>query len=248
MNSILKTYPNSPSSRRIDELELRAVLQALETLPIIEPGARIRLHCDNTTAVAYVNNMGGRIQRLDRIATRIWQLLESGDAFMTAVYIPTQENPADALTRGVTSRKRMLDTEVQLNPRIAQELLSTGPFQPAVDWFASESNAQLPRFYVWETMPTAAAEGVNAFMFHWGNFPGYMFPPFSLLPRVIRKIQDDKARVLLIHPRWPGALWAPSLPQITVRQQELEQSTDVLRYPHHPNLRHPMTDLRLMAS
>jgi hypothetical protein len=220
----------------------------LEALPIVNPGARIRLNCDNTTAVAYVNNMGGRIKRLDRVATRIWELLERGQAYMTAVYVPTDENPADALTRGVTSRKRMLDTEVQINPRIIREIVHSGPFLPQIDWFASDVNAQFPRFYVWQPQTRTAAEGVNAFLFHWGNTPGYMFPPFALLPRIIRKIRDDKAKVLLIHPRWPGALWAPSLPQMTLRRQELEQSTDVLRYPHHPNLRHPMTDLRLVAS
>ncbi len=46
--------------RRIDELELRAVLQALETMPIASDGQRILLRCDNTTAVAYLNNMGGQ--------------------------------------------------------------------------------------------------------------------------------------------------------------------------------------------
>lgn len=167
---------------------------------------------------------------------------------MTAVYIPTDENPADALTRGVTSRKRMLDTEVQLNPTIVRPLLNNGPFLPRIDWFASDINHQLPRFYVWHAEPQTAAEGANAFMFNWGLEPGYIFPPFSLLPRIIRKIRDDKAKVLLIHPRWPGALWYPSLPEITIMQQEISPSADVLRYPNHPDLRHPMTDLRLVAS
>ncbi len=85
--------------RHIDELELRAVLQALETLPIVSPNQRILLCCDNTTAVAYVNNMGGRIYRLNRVARQIWLLLEQANAFMQAVYIPTGDNPADALTQ-----------------------------------------------------------------------------------------------------------------------------------------------------
>ncbi len=37
---------------------------------------------------------------------------------MQAVYIPTGKNPADELTRGVTSRQCMLDTEVQLSSRV----------------------------------------------------------------------------------------------------------------------------------
>jgi hypothetical protein len=235
-------------NRRIDELELRAVLQAIETLPLLQTGARIRLLCDNTTAVAYVNGMGGRIPRLDWVARAIWKRLEENNAFMTAVYIPTAENPADALTRGVTSRKRMLDTEVQLNPSIAQQLFASGPFHPQVDWFASNANYQLSRFYTWKPESQTVAEGHNAFSFYWGKDPGYIFPPFALLPRIVRKIRDDKARVLLIHPKWPGALWYPSLPEITIMQQNIDPSANVLRYPDHPDLRHPMTDLRLVAS
>jgi hypothetical protein len=75
-----------------------------------------------------------------------------------------------------------------------------------------------------------------------------MFPPFSLIPRIIRKIKDDQAKVLLIHPRWPGALWYPDLEAIMLMQHSISPSADVLRYPDHPDLRHPMTDLRLQAS
>jgi hypothetical protein len=83
--------------RRIDELELRAVLQALESMPIATTGQRVLLRCDNTTAVAYVNNMEGRIFRLNRVARKIWRLLESTGAFMKAVYIPTDETPPTPL-------------------------------------------------------------------------------------------------------------------------------------------------------
>jgi hypothetical protein len=235
--------------RHIDELELRAVLQALESFPqLLAHQHRILLRCDNTTAVAYINNMGGRVFRLNRVAQKIWRLLEESGSFMQAVYIPTEENPADALTRGVTSRHRMLDTEVQLNPSLVRDLCHKGPFVPQVDWFASDENHQLPRFYTWHAQARSNAEGVNAFMFDWGIAPGYIFPPFSLLPRIIRKIKDDKAKVLLVHPRWPGALWFPSINEITVTRDSIPQSADVLRYPNHPDLRHPMTDLQLQAS
>jgi hypothetical protein len=234
--------------RRIDELELRAVLQAIKTLPLLQPGARIRLQCDNTTAIAYVNNMGGRVPRLNSVAAEIWRRLEATGTFMTAVYIPTDENPADALTQGVTSRKRMMDTEVQLNPQILLELFQHGPFRPKIDWFASDVNYQLPSFYVWHAEPRTSAEGINAFAFDWGKEPGYIFPPFALLPRIIRKIKHDGAKILLIHPQWPGALWYLSLPEITLTQQLINPSADVLRYPSHPDLRHSMTDLRLQLS
>jgi hypothetical protein len=97
------------------------------------------------------------------------------------------------------------DIEVQLNPSVFRRLFRLGPFQPSIDWFASASkNAQLTRFYSWSDTSMSSAEGFDAFSFYWGNEYGYMLPPFNLLPCVIRKIRQDGARVLLIHPQWPG--------------------------------------------
>jgi hypothetical protein len=179
LNEVHGAWEND--ERRIDELELRAVLQAIETFPILTAGQRILLECDNTTAVAYVNNMGGRIFRLNRVAKKIWDRLEAAGAFMKAVYIATGENPADALTRGVTSRKRMLDTEVQLNPTIFHSIHTAGPFVPVVDWFASDSNHQLPQFFVWHhtsqtgLMLSRCLGRINQDMFfhRFPSFPGF---------------------------------------------------------------------------
>jgi hypothetical protein len=233
---------------RIDELELHAVLVALQTFKIAQRHKVILARCDNTVAVAYINHMGGRIPRLNRIAKKIWEELEQHDAFMVATYIPTHDNPADELTRGVVSKFQTRDIEVQLNPCTFRWLCTRGPFTPVIDWFASSQNAQLPRFYSWSDTSKSAAEGFDAFSFGWSDEVGYMFPPFNLLPRILSKIRQDRARVLLIHPVWPGALWAPSLNEITVTREILAQSADLLRYPASPNLRHPMTDLRLAAS
>jgi hypothetical protein len=192
--------------------------------------------------------MGGRIFRVNRVAKRIWEKLEEAGSFMQAVYIAMGDNPADALTRGITSRKRMLDTEVQLNPLIFQTIYAVGPFVPTVDWFASDVNHQLPEFYVWHHQSQTAAKGFDAFTVSWTSKPGYVFPLFSLIPRILRKVQDEQAQVLLLHPNWPGALWYPSLQEITVMRKSIPLSADVLRYPDHPDLRHPMTDLQLQAS
>jgi hypothetical protein len=233
---------------RIDELELQAVLFALQTFPVFQQHQVISIRCDNTVAVAYLNHMGGRIARLNSIAKRIWNLLESNNAFIVATYIPTDVNPADELTRGLVSKAQVRDIEVQLHPQVFSELFYQGPFKPKIDWFASSQNHQLPRFYAWSEVSRSTAEGFDAFSFFWGDECGYMFPPFSLLTRVISKIRRDGARVLLIHPQWPGALWAPSLDEITRTRKHLEPTADLLRYPENPGLRHPMTDLRLTAS
>jgi hypothetical protein len=140
----------------------------------------------------------------------------------------------------------LLNCEVQLNPDVFQWLVKQGPIRPQVDLFASNVNTQLPRFYSWK--PDSAAEGTDAFDFCWNHACGYAYPPFVLIPRVLRKIYEDKAVVILIHPDWPGALWAPDLLWLTTHSVPLPVTADLLRYPNCPGLRHPMKDLRLIAS
>jgi hypothetical protein len=156
--------------------------------------------------------MGGNVQRLHCIARQIWELLEEHDAFLTAVYVASAANIADQYTRGFThATTHLFDLEVQLNPAVFRDLILTqGPFTPCFDWFASCFNSQLPRFCAWQE-GLEGAELVDAFAHDWSMFPGYMFPPFGLLPKVLRKVCDDKAKIVIVHPDWPGALWKPLL-------------------------------------
>jgi hypothetical protein len=168
--------------------------------------------CDNTVAIAYVNHMGGNVGRLHFIARQIWDLLEQHDAFLTAVYVPSEANIADQYTRGFApTTKRFFDLEVQLNPTVFREMIqNAGPFQPRFDWFASCFNTQLPRFCAWQE-GLEGAELIDAFVHPWGAIPGYMFPPFGLLPKVLKKVCDERAEMVIVHPDWPGALWRPLL-------------------------------------
>ena len=75
-----------------------------------------------------------------------------------------------------------------------------------------------------------------------------MFPPFALIPRVIRKVIQDGAKVLLVHPNWKGAMWAPELQHLTVHRLNLQQNPKLLRYPNRPGFRHPFRSLTLSAS
>jgi hypothetical protein len=183
--------------------------------------------------MAYIKNMGGRVDRLDRVAKQIWSELESRELFMIPSYVNTCENPADALTRGITSKKHLLDCEVQWNPSVFKWLIQRGPFCPEVDWFATRVNAQLPRFYAWKS--DQSAEGIDAFDFSWEDLLGYIFPPFVLIPRIVRKVIEDKAWVLLIHRLARSFVGPRSSPAREVLHQ-VASSADLLRYPNQPNL------------
>ena len=45
----------------------------------------------------------------------------------------------------------------------------------------------------------------------------YAFPPFSLTPRVLKKIQDEKATLLLITPAWHTQAWYPWALQLSIK-------------------------------
>jgi hypothetical protein len=103
----------------IDELELATILVALEILPVLTLNANLRVFCDNTVAIAYVNHLGGKVPRLNAVARRIWDLLETQNAFLTATYVASADNIADQYTRGFSAKtRRFFDLQVQLDPAV----------------------------------------------------------------------------------------------------------------------------------
>ena len=57
----------------------------------------------------------------------------------------------------------------------------------------------------WKPEPEAFA--VDAFSINWSHHFSYIFPPFSLLTKVIKKICWDQATGILLFPAWSLQLW-----------------------------------------
>ena len=64
------------------------------------------------------------------------------------------------------------------------------------DLFASRLNYQISSYCSWHGDPNSAH--VDAFTMNWSSINFYAFPPFSLLPRCLQKISQDKAQGILI--------------------------------------------------
>jgi hypothetical protein len=73
----------------------------------------------------------------------------------------------------------------------------------SIDWFASEHNAKLPRFYSKFWNPSSL--GVDAFTVNWTNEFGLFVPPFYLIHRVLNKMCLDQAKGILVVPVWKSA-------------------------------------------
>ena len=185
----------------INVLEFRAVLLSLQSfLPYLRRQA-VLIRTDNVTVAAYINKQGGtHSRRLNTIALELWEWCNREGITPVASHIPGQENLiADFLSRG-----RVLPSEWTLHPTVMRELIRVaGPL--SVDLFASALNARLP-IYCARTQDPAAWK-IDAFALRWTGIKAYAFPPFTLIPRVLRKIREDQAWVVLIAPRWPKRSW-----------------------------------------
>ncbi|XP_060565226.1 uncharacterized protein LOC132724391, partial [Ruditapes philippinarum] len=72
----------------------------------------------------------------------------------------------------------------------------------SVDWFASEHNAKLVKFYSRFWSPSSS--GVDAFTENWGFEFGLFVLPITLIGKVIRKMSADQAVGVLVVNRLLG--------------------------------------------
>ena len=85
---------------------------------------------------------------------------------------------------------------------------------PVVDLFASAINKQMPQYVSWKPDPLAWA--IDAFTISWKNLNFYAFPPFSIVPIVLQKLQQDQATGICILPNWPTQAWFPVMLQLLI--------------------------------
>ena len=186
----------------INILELLAINFGLRALLDDSHDTHIQIQSDNTTAIAYITEMGGcHSQECDSVARDIWEWAITRRNWLSASFIPGKQNAsADQL-----SRKFNAVTECRLNPLLFIQI-STVFGTPSVDLFASRINHQLETYVSWRPDPGAAY--IDAFTIDWKRFSnGFAFPPFCLITRCLQKIVQDRATIILVVPLWPTQAW-----------------------------------------
>lgn len=196
-------WSNTELEEHINSLELRAAFFGLKIYAKEYQNCEILLRIDNTTAIAYINRMGGiQYPHLTKISREIWQWCEQRQLFIFASYISSKENySADA-----ESRRIHADVEWQLS-NVAFKTICEKFSKPEIDLFASRLNNKCPKFISWHRDPEAFT--VDAFTISWHGYLFYAFPPFCLILRVIQKIIHDKATGIVVVPWWPTQPWFP---------------------------------------
>lgn len=217
----------------INVLELKAIYFGLKTL-WNGSSEILRVFTDNTTALAYVNKKGGiRSQECNDVAKEIWAFCEENNLMITAQHIPGVDNVlADFRSRNFSDSLEWTLKSRHFN-RICQRL-----GVPSVDLFATRLNAKCEKFVSWQ--PDPEAWKFDAFSFHWGQgLLYYAFPPFSLIARVLQKLENDqrqekrgpKAQLILVTPNWPSQPFYPILKRKAYKTLLFRKDTN-LENPH----------------
>lgn len=189
----------------INHLELLAAFFALKCFANDLKNCEILLRIDNTTAISYINRMGGvQFPSLSDLAKLIWKWCETRRLWVFASYIKSKDN-TDA---DFESRCNKIDTEWELCHAAFQEIVKSFG-SPHIDLFASRTNAKCKDYVSWHRDPFAY--NIDAFTIRWTPHFFYAFPPFCLLTKVIQKIKNDRATGIVVYPVWPSQPWYPLL-------------------------------------
>ena len=87
------------------------------------------------------------------------------------------------------------------------------------------------------------------FLFAGGNYKPYIFPPFSLLDRILTKLKvEEVPDALVIAPRWPTAHWYPPLLHLLVQRPILLPQWDELLTLPQEDFLHPLKDVMRLAA
>jgi len=236
-------WTTTETTNHINILELQAAFFALKSFCSHTYNTHIQLQIDNTTAVSYINNMGGsKSLQLNDLAIEVWEWCIQHHIWVSAVHI------AGKLNIGADNRSRHFSdkNEWMLNRNVFRDILSIYP-ELNIDLFATRLNNQLKMYCSWKPDPGCAY--VDALSINWTNFKFYAFPPFSLIrPKCVQKINQDKAKGILIIPLWPTQTWFPLVLQLLYDQPWiLKPSNSLLQHVYHREP-HPLHQkLRLMV-
>ena len=220
----------------INVKEMIAILYALRSLVDIFKNQHVRVLCDNTTAVQTINKMGTtKSKACNDMVKGIWEFCIKHNIFITCTHIPGKEN----IIADQESRKEYRQGEWMLHKRFFHDALRIFQFQPNIDCFATRINAQLPTYV--SRYPDPYASQVDAFSFNWADYKPYIFPPFSVINRVLQKIRVDKTLALCVLPEWKTQAWWPQLQEMMVQEPlVLKPGPQVLVLPNKKGELHPL--------
>ncbi|XP_058810379.1 uncharacterized protein LOC131675418 [Phymastichus coffea] len=185
--------------------ELYAVYASLQEFPQELRNAHILVQSDNRTLVAYINKEGGTrsIELLD-LTFHVLQLDDSMNVTLTAAYLPGRYNGiADRLSRKkpIPEWHLLIETRNKIFKKWGT---------PEIDLFASKRSMVVDR-YVSLNPKDHRALFIDAFSKTWKFKLVWVFPPPSLIPRVLAHLNKCQGNYVIIAPMWNQTFWMSNL-------------------------------------
>ena len=228
--SALNYFSVTEQGFHINVKELLAIKYSLRCFQDKVCGKHVLIQCDNTTAIKYVKDMGGTGHGLmNQIAKDLWTWCEQNQIWLSITHIAGVLNSeADSASRTEYNPR----TEWALKQNVFDSIVrKMGPVD--IDLFASNLNNKLPRYVSWVRDPYS--EHVDAFTLNWTGLNVYIFPPFSLMSRVVQKLLHEPVRnAVIIIPDWKTQPWYPLI---------TERATKIINLPRR-SVYQPVVNLK----
>ncbi len=181
---------------------------------------------DSKSVVSYINHHGGLVlKQLCTLANDLLVWAQTNLCSLKATHVLGKLNQgADMLSRNNVSSE-----EWTLHPLAVEKIWEVFG-RARVDLFASEDNSHCPIFFTTST---------DALAHEWPSLPLYAFPPVALLPQVLRRVREQRHKLILITPLWRNQPWVLELFQllkaapgpIPLRRDLLSQANGTIWHP-----------------
>ena len=131
----------------------------------------------------------------------------------------------NVLTDSLYRPNQILGSEWILKTEVFQDLCKRWPV--SIDLFATSLNHQCCPYF-------SPFHDPNALLQNWNGWQAYAFPPWSLIPAMLKKLCLSSGVLLtFIAPYWPQSPWFPELRDLVVDNPILlPWSRALLRQPH----------------
>ena len=176
----------------INVRELLAIERALLWFAPQICGSSVAIFADNATAVAYLRNQGETHSLLlNSIAQRILRWAESLPVLLSPQLIMGRHN---VLTDSLSRPNQVQGSEWTLKLEVFQELRRRWPV--SIDLFTTSLNHRCSLYF--SPFHDRSALGTNALLKNWYGWQAYAFPPWSLIPAVLKKLRSSSGVLLTI--------------------------------------------------
>ena len=180
---LIAAWSHQEATLHINCLELLAATLAVQSFTKHKCKISVLLRIDNTTAVAYINHMGGTVSKeLFNLTKNLWMWCLERNIHITAQHLTGTQN----IVADVESRSQIDRTDWKLNPSIFCKIQRIfGPLE--VDLFATRLSSQCQRYFSWQ--PDPSAEATDAFLLVWTHIKGYANPLWNLVGKTLTQVQ-----------------------------------------------------------